>query len=205
MSGRGRFYRRIAGSIVPVLLAAVGAADAEIVYTYDGVFDLPIPATVGATTGWMTDAMVEAPHHLTIADLDVTVSLSHERVFDVQLFLEGPSGTRVLLNMYDPSQDWGEGQGYDGTTFDDEALVPIEAATAPFQGTYRPLAGSSLTVFDGQDACGPWRLQVYDAYYGAAGHFGSYSLAVTVPEPATVILLLPGLGWLARAGRRRRG
>jgi hypothetical protein len=144
------------------------------------------------------------PSHLLIEDLDVSVTLTHSKAFDLQLFLQSPSGTVVLLNMYDPFYGYIEGADYAGTTFDDEAGVPIEEGSPPFAGTFRPLDGSRLADFDGQDAYGSWRFRVYDAYYADTGWFRAFSLTITVPEPATAVLLLAGVGLAARGTRRRR-
>jgi hypothetical protein len=106
--------------------------------------------------------------------------------------------------MYDPLVEYFNGEDYQGTTFDDEAVTPIENASAPFTGRYRPLEGNLLSTFDGQDAFGTWRLSVYDAYYGHVGCFNEFTLTITVPEPATIALLLLALPLLVRRGKESR-
>jgi len=182
----------------------VSAAQADIVCTYSRQFDSRIPASAPATRGWMDDAIIDVPSHLTITDLDVSVDLRHSKAFDLQLYVTSPSGSTVLLNMYDPFTSYIEGADYQGTTFDDEADTPIEDASPPFAGRYRPLDGSLLSTFDGQDAFGPWRLGVYDAFYANTGRFNEFTLIITVPEPATAALLLLGLPLAARYPRRSR-
>jgi hypothetical protein len=193
----------VAATVVLGLAVSTQAIGADVVWSYSGQFDLRIPADPDASKGWMEDAIIEVPDHLIIEDLDVSVSLTHTKVFDLQLFVEGPSGTRVLLNMYDPFGDYFEGEDYSGTTFDDESGVPIEEGTPPFEGRFKPLAPNSLAAFDGEDAYGPWRLQVYDAFHADTGAFGSFGLRITVPEPATVTFLFLGLGLTALPIRRR--
>ncbi len=173
----------------------------EIVRFYGGQFDLLIPADADASKGWMEDAIIEVPHHLTVDDLDVSVSLTHANVFDLQLYVQSPSGTQVLLNMYDPFTDYFEGADYRDTIFDDEADVLIGQASAPFQGRFMPL--ESLAAFDGEDAYGQWRLCIYDAAYMDTGRLDAFGLAVTVPEPATAAFVLLGVG-LAGFCRRFR-
>jgi subtilisin-like proprotein convertase family protein len=173
----------------------------EIVRFYEGQFDLLIPADADASKGWMEDAIIEVPHHLTVHDLDVSVSLTHTNVFDLQLFVESPSGTQVLLNMYDPYTGYAKMEDYQGTIFDDEADTPIGDASAPFQGRFIPL--ESLAAFDGEDAYGQWRLHVYDSWAMDTGHLDAFGLAVTVPEPATTAFVLLGVG-LAGFCRRFR-
>jgi len=179
----------VAAILAVCLLTAAGAAQADVVCTYSRQFNLRIPADPDATRGWMDDATIDVPSHLIIEDLDVSIDLTHPAVFDLQLFLESPSGTIVLLNQYDPFTGYIEGADYSVTTFDDEAAVPIEQGSPPFAGSYRPLAGSQLADFDGQDAYGTWRLRVCDAYYVDTGRFHSFTLTITVPEPATAALL----------------
>jgi len=176
-------------AIVTGCLPAVVRAD--VVCTYSRSFNLRIPASDPATKGWMHDAVIDVPSHLIITDLDVSIDVSHSKVFDLQVFLESPSGSKVLLNMYDPFTEYFNGEDYQGTHFDDEALRSIEQGSAPFAGTYRPLG--SLSTFDGQDAYGDWRLSVYDAYYVNTGRFTNFTLEFTVPEPATAAFLTLGL------------
>ena len=172
------------------------AAHADVVCTYSRSFSLRIPASDPATKGWMTDAVIDVPAHLIITDVDVSIDLTHSKVFDLQVYLESPSGSTVLLNMYDPDTEYFNGEDNQGTQFDDEATRSIEQGSAPFAGTYRPLG--SLSVFDGQDAYGSWRLSVCDAYYLNTGRFTNFTLEITVPEPATVAFLTLGLLLTAR-------
>jgi subtilisin-like proprotein convertase family protein len=190
-------------AIAAGLCLVAGIAHADVVCTYSRHFNLRIPANPQDTRGWMNDAVIDVPSHLIIEDLDVSVTLSHSKDFDLTLSLQSPSGTTVTLNYYDPFTGYIEGADYDGTTFDDEASTPIEEGSPPFDGTYRPLEGNQLASFDGQDACGRWRLRVADAYYGDTGWFHSYCLIITVPEPSTVALLLTGMGIAALPWRRR--
>jgi hypothetical protein len=98
--------------------------------------------------------------------------------------------------MYNPFDEYSEGEDYIQTIFDDEAQIPIEEAVPPFAGRFRPLAGNRLDVFDDEDAYGLWRLQIYDAFYADTGRLDSYQLMITVPEPATAVLFLVGTGWM---------
>lgn len=180
-------------AIVLFCVAVTGdcvSAVAAPVHVFGGPFNLRIPADPDSTKGWMADAIIEVPEHLTISDLDIGITITHTKVFDLQIFLKSPSGTRVLLNMYDPFTEYFEGQNYEQTIFDDEASVPIEEGRPPFTGRFRPRQPSSLSAFDGQDAYGFWRLQIYDAYYADAGWLKNCELFITVPEPASAAFFL---------------
>jgi subtilisin-like proprotein convertase family protein len=173
-------------------------------YYYEQQYHLPIPAAPGATQGWMNDAVLNVPDHVTIADLDVAINLTHTNVFDLQLYVQNPSGAIALLNMYDPANGYFHGANYSQTVFDDEATTSIRNGTAPFTGHFRPL--DSLSVFDGGDAYGPWRLRVYDAFYADTGELQTFGLCITtpssVPAPTGLALTLVGLGLIRRPRRQ---
>lgn len=183
-------------------LDPAGSAGAVTQRVYGGSFDLSIPADPDASMGWMTDAVIDVPDHLIIRDLDAGLTLTHTSAFDLQLFLTSPAGTTVILNCYDSLDEYFEGANYEQTIFDDEALMSIEDASAPYTGRFRPV--DPLAAFDGQDAYGPWRLRIYDAFYADTGHLDAFDLAVTtVPEPSTIALSLFGLGALGFPAYRR--
>jgi hypothetical protein len=198
-SGRG-----IPAILVTVFLVlASSPAYGELVWFYGGSFDNAIPADPEASKGWMSDAIVTIDEHHTIHDLNVSVSLTHTNVFDLQLTVVSPSGTRVVLNAYDPFTEYFEGANYTRTVFDDEAARSITEATPPFSGSLRPRSAGALAAFDGEDAFGQWRLKIYDSAYADTGHLNAFGLTITTPEPTTAVLLLAGLGVL-RSGRWRR-
>ncbi len=193
--------------IVAVLLGVVAFSIpvfADEVYTYSGDFDLQIPAEPNTSKGWMDDAVIQVSDSFTIYDLDVGITLTHSNVFDLQIFLQSPDGTNLCLNMYNPLSEFFQGEDYSQTIFDDEAQIPISQAQPPFTGRFRPDAGNLLEIFDGQDAYGSWRLQIYDAYHYDTGTLESFELTITVPEPATVALLTLGSGLAALFRPRRR-
>jgi hypothetical protein len=115
------------------------------------------------------------------------------------LYLVGPSGIVVTLNVNDPFTGYYEGEDYIATTFDDEAETEIADGRPPFDGSFRPL--EALAALDGLDACGPWRLRVYDAYYSDTGCLDFFALLITVssPEPP-VAVPIPSAGGLALLG-----
>lgn len=176
------------------------------VHIYGGSFDLPIPSEDDPLSeygmGWMSEAVIDIGDHLMVYDVDVAITITHSKVFDLQIFLQGPGGERICLNMYDPYTGFFHGENYTQTIFDDEAGVAIEDGECPFSGRFRPMTGNLLEVFDGQDAFGEWRLQIYDAYQEDVGALESFELIVTVPEPATFIML--ALGLLMSRDKRRK-
>jgi hypothetical protein len=195
--------QRIGAILIIVAGACGGAVYAGHVHIYSGDFNLRIPAELSNSKDWMTDAVIKVPDHLVISDLDTGISLTHTNVFDLQIFLQSPAGTRICLNMYDSFYEFFVGANYTDTVFDDEALFSIKAASAPFTGRFRPVEPYKLSEFEGEDAYGSWRLQIYDAFYNDTGTFNHFELMITAPEPATAILLTIGVGLMRL--RRPRG
>lgn len=180
------------------MAAGVGSpvfAGPTVIYGSD--FNLRIPADPDSSRGWMDDAVIEIPDHFTICDLDVGITLTHTKVFDLQIFVEGPAGTRLCLNMYNPLYEYFEGEDYKDTIFDDEAQVPIEKAEPPFTGRFKPRSPAQLSVFDGQDTFGQWKLQIYDACYYDTGNLERFEVMVTICEPGTATLLILGAAFVA--------
>ncbi len=65
------------------------------VYIYGDDFALPIPQSASDTKGWMNDAVIEIGEHRTIYDLDLFVDITQSNVFDLQLYLQSPAGTKI--------------------------------------------------------------------------------------------------------------
>ncbi|MCK4914300.1 MAG: proprotein convertase P-domain-containing protein [Planctomycetes bacterium] len=177
--------------IVIVIPFAVFASRTNI-YSYGGDFDLPIPAQQNSL-GWMDDAVIEIPDCHIITDLDVKISVKHTSIFDLQIFLQSPSGTIVCLNKYSFVDEFFVGENYINTIFDDEAELNIKKAKSPFTGRFKPIKRYKLSAFDGEQAIGLWRLKINDRWHFDSGELESFELMITNPEPATVLLLILGL------------
>jgi subtilisin-like proprotein convertase family protein len=174
-------------------------AYANPVFTYSGDFNLRIPANPADTKGKMDDANIEVPDHFIIHDIDVGITLTHTSDFDLQILLKSPAGTTICLSMFD---QFFKGANYTQTIFDDEALLAIEQAQPPFTGRFRPL--EPLSAFDGEDAYGPWHLQIYDAWAWDTGTLNKFELVITNPEPATAVLLAVGFGLMIRLNNSKK-
>jgi len=194
-------------AILVILAGAWGGVHADPVYTYQGRFNLPIPALDDPESkfgkGWMADAIIDVTDHLVISDLDVRISITHANVFDLQLFLQSPFGTKLCLNMYDFKKEFSVYPNYTNTIFDDEAELMIKQAEAPFTGRFRPVEPYQLSEFDGEDSFGLWRLRILDRWPVDTGTLNSFELIFTVPEPATATLLTLGAGLLLLLRPRR--
>lgn len=189
---------------IVVLLAAsiafAAPAHADLTMIYTAQFDLRIPGEPHTGEAWMTDAVIEVPKTFDVIDLDVELTLTHTSVFDLQLFLEGPDGTRAALNYYDPDDEFFEGENYTATIFDDQADTPVNSADAPFTGRFKPRPPAELSIFNDRDPRGLWKIQIYDAWQANTGTLEEVKLTFTVPEPTALLLLLAGIS-LTRFGK----
>ena len=115
----------------------------------------------------------------TISDLDVNLDLVHDRVQDLDIFLEAPDGTIVELLT-----DVGEsGNDLTATKLDDEAITTISSGSPPYSGNFQP--EGALRDFDGKDVTGTWVLQITDDEVNrVTGVLLDWSLDIELrPEP----------------------
>jgi len=180
-----------------ILSAMPGTLLGDVILIYGNDFSLPIPADTQDSRGRMDDAILDIGEHHIISDIDVAINITHTNVFDLQIYLQSPSGTEICLNRYNLDEFF-IGQNYSQTIFDDEADTAIEQGTAPFTGSFRPRAGNKLDVFDGQDIYGTWKLRVYDTFYYDTGLLNRFELMITTPESASFILFMLGTAFVFR-------
>jgi subtilisin-like proprotein convertase family protein len=121
----------------------------------------------------------------TLADVNLSVYLTHTYDSDLTLSLIGPDATTVVL----ASASGGSGDNFGSacspassrTTFDDAALTPIASGAAPFVGSFHPQG--TLSSFNGKTGAavnGTWTLRITDA---VSGDFGTFSCASLVIAP----------------------
>ena len=79
------------------------------------------------------------PDGFSILDVDVTLNITHTNDADLDVYLIGPTGSRVALF----TDVGGTGQNFSGTILDDEAATAIASGTAPFTGHFRPQSSLS--------------------------------------------------------------
>jgi subtilisin-like proprotein convertase family protein/subtilisin family serine protease len=115
----------------------------------------------------------------TIADLEVSLDLTHSWDSDLSVFLIAPDGTRIELF----SDVGGSGDNFRNTVLDDEAETAIADGVAPFKGLFRP--AGSLDILQGQFITGKWTLEITDDTAGDIGTLDAWSLWIDViPRPA---------------------
>jgi subtilisin family serine protease/subtilisin-like proprotein convertase family protein len=121
---------------------------------------------------WTRSSLIVS-ESVTISDLDVMFTLEHTYTADLDIYLVGPGGTRILL-LADVG---GSGRDFFQTILDDQAAVPITGGMAPFRGRFRPL--EPLASFVGQNAQGVWTLEIYDDSLMDQGRLVQWELWIT--------------------------
>jgi len=121
------------------------------------------------------------PGNPRIADMDVTVNLTHDFMADLDVQLTAPGGNTVGLFSDIGSVTAGAQTTMD-TTFDEEAAVP--PLFVVMQGpSYANELQYRLSWFDGQDAGGTWTMTLRDDATGDGGSLTGWSLRVCEPPP----------------------
>lgn len=108
----------------------------------------------------------------TITDVDVLININHTYDADLDIYLVHPDGTIVELS----TDNGGSGDNYIDTIFDDSASTPITSGSAPFTGRYRP--ESPLSVLNGKELAGTWKLRITDDASGDTGTLNYYQLHI---------------------------
>lgn len=120
-----------------------------------------------------------------ITDLNVTISLQHSFIPDLDVFLVSPQGTRVELFT-----DLGSNESeMTNTIFDDEAATRIVDGSAPFTGRFIP--EELLSKLDGENPSGRWTLEFSDDNVTDSGLLLDWALDIETLglAPATVTVV----------------
>ena len=129
---------------------------------------------------------LEFPDALTIADIDVTLDISHTYDEDLTVTLKSPSNTTITLF----SGVGSDGQNFTNTTLDDDGTTNIANGFAPFIGTFSP--ATPLSSFNSENSKGTWTLSILDNATLDEGTLNSWSVSIT---GAPIITLLQ-LAWV---------
>ena len=167
-------------------------------------------ATAGRAAPYPSEIRVSFPKGSRIADVDLYLNhLSHPFPRDLDVLLVGPKGQKALVmsDVGGPSQGGPGGINDLTLTLDDEAATALEPFTVPTGGRYRPAdsdnpnpdqgdvfsnrtpdvsagATPALSVFDGTNPTGTWRLYVVDDGNVSSGQLAEgWSLGITVKLP----------------------
>lgn len=108
---------------------------------------------------------------LEIADVNVSVELSHSFLADLVISLTSPAGTTVILT----SNSCGELTDIDAV-FDHEGSNFVCAGTPGISGIVKPLG--SLASFNGESTLGEWTLQISDTAPADGGQLNAFALEI---------------------------
>ncbi|MFC1858424.1 PA14 domain-containing protein [Thermodesulfobacteriota bacterium] len=97
-----------------------------------------------------------------LADVNVTLNITHPYDSDLDVYLYSPAGSAVKLFSAVGGTGDNFGTGTIDTTFDDQAPKAIDdgSVASPFTGSFKPQG--KLSAFIGEDPNGTWRLEIYD-------------------------------------------
>lgn len=141
-----------------------------------------VPKAIPTSSPTPTTSVITVAGAGTIADINVTVDITHSYDGDMEITLVSPGGTRIGLALDNGSG----GDNYSITTFDDEAATSIVSGTAPFNGSYQP--EQPLSILDGSSQTGTWTLEVLDDVSGDGGNINAWSLTISTgaTEPSMI-------------------
>jgi len=108
-----------------------------------------------------------------VTDVNVALTIEHDAIPDLDVFLVSPTGTRVALFADLSSNE----SNLTNTTLDDQAALGIRQGNAPFTGRFIPR--EALANFTGENPSGAWSLEVIDDSITDAGVLVSWSLEIS--------------------------
>lgn len=168
------------------------------------------------TPSGITDTLLIAGSGV-IADINVTTTITHTWSGDIVVRLTSPSNTPVTIidRPGFTGSGFGCGNNHIRAVLDDEAATAVEGICAtstaddppPYaiDGTYIP--NNPLSVLDGQNANGTWRINISDRASGDTGYLKTWCVTVTTGSTADFSDLATSYGtaWHSGIGSLRLG
>ncbi|WP_306350501.1 reprolysin-like metallopeptidase [Flavobacterium sp. '19STA2R22 D10 B1'] len=151
---------------------AIGYVVTNTCNTYNGVFTNSAIAAQSPLT-YVAYGAVNIPDNVIITNFKATVNLTHPKISDLRIALVKPGSTSIDIVLYQ--------SGCTGTvanmnaTFDDNG-VALDCAGITGGNTYKPF--SPLSVLNGMNSAGNWRLAIADLAVPNNGTLNSYSYTV---------------------------
>ncbi|HQY25803.1 MAG TPA: proprotein convertase P-domain-containing protein [Thermoflexales bacterium] len=140
------------------------------------------PAQAIGPGAGLVSSIINVPNGVRIADLDVTVNLTHAIMAELDVHLRSPAGNDNGL-FTDVGATSAGGQTIMDSTFDDEAAVP-PAFTVFKNLALKPESAYRLAWFDGEDAGGTWSLDIRDDTANTSGGtLLGWSIRICEPPP----------------------
>ncbi|MCC6190338.1 MAG: proprotein convertase P-domain-containing protein [Anaerolineales bacterium] len=123
-------------------------------------------------------ATLAIPDDTRIADLDVSLSLTHTRMADLDVTLTSPAGNEIGLFTDAGNSVTGSPNVTLDLVLDDEAALPLDAFEVLDGLRAQPKSSFRLDWFDGEAATGAWTLTLRDDSAGDGGRLLSWALTV---------------------------
>ncbi len=130
-----------------------------------------LPKEIAVTGTPTVEVRTTVLDDLLLSDIDVNVAITHSFLGDLTIWLESPSGTKVLLVAGTCS--YGKNIG---ATFDDSGATIVCGGTPNISGTVKPV--SALSAFYGEPTKGVWKLIISDSASQDGGSVTGFSLAI---------------------------
>ncbi len=132
---------------------------------------LSVPIANFSTT--FDSVNVAMPPICVVRDVNVKIAnVEHTWDSDLIFYLRKNTTGALIIN-----QAGGSGDNFINTILNDSAVLPISSGTAPFTGEYKPFA--PLTIFNGIQSAGYWKLAITDTTGGDFGTLTGWCLLLT--------------------------
>ncbi|MDU8886786.1 zinc-dependent metalloprotease family protein [Yeosuana sp. MJ-SS3] len=141
------------------------------------------PIAMGTSSPGTFESVITVAEDFSIADINVTIDISHTWVKELVITLTSPNGTDVILtdkhgNNSRPNLN------YSVTVFDQEATTPIASGSPPFNGTFIP--DGDLSTIYGEMSAGDWTLTVEDLEAGDGGSIDEFTIELCEDQPLSI-------------------
>ncbi len=143
-------------NIAPTAICATSTGDSVVT---NSVSDSPGIVIDGSDPNPFSTS-ITVPDDFEITDLDVNLDIEHDYTGDLEITLESPAGTQVLI--------FSGADGCSGndlmTRLDDESVNPLNCQTSDAFPEADYIPSNPLDAFDGESTLGDWTLTVEDTY-----------------------------------------
>jgi subtilisin-like proprotein convertase family protein len=141
-----------------------------------------VPKVIPSGPGMVSSTLV-VPGNPRIADIDVSIALTHTFMQDLDAHLVSPAGNDNGLFTDVGNATVGSPNIQMNTTLDDEAAIPIGQFQVVSGPSFTPELNYRLSWYDYTDAGGTWTLKLYDDATGDGGILQSWSVTICEPPP----------------------
>lgn len=138
-----------------------------------------VPVTISASGTPTITSSLTIPSGGSIADVNVTMNITHTWINDLTATLTSPTGTVVQLfsRECNPSASINN----IAATFDDSGVALVCGNNPGISGTVLP--DEVLSAFNGETSTGTWILTISDAFNQDGGSLNSWSLNICTVQP----------------------